>query len=102
MLSFNSNNNNSMDKHSRNKNKLNNSQNKKEIKTLNNINSRNLQMIEKEKKYMSLTSTGLNFKNIKNPLFTTYKIGNAKVLYKRKSKEKFKNVNLEMNYNKGK
>ena len=102
MLSFNSNNNNSMDKHSRNKNKLNNSQNKKEIKTLNNINSRNLQMIEKEKKYMSLKSNGLNFKNSKNPLFTTYKIGNAKVLYKSKSKEKFKNVNLEMNYNKGK
>ena len=93
LLNFNNFNNYSVDNDSRNQIKIKLSQNKKEVKTQNNANNKNI----KEKKYISFKNSGLKLNKNKMPFFTIYKVGKIKDFSKRKSKEKVKNIKLEIN-----
>ena len=93
MLNFNNFNNYSVDNNSRNQIKINLSQNKKEVKTHNNANNKNI----KEKKHISFKNSGLKLNKNSIPFFTIYKVAKIKDFSKRKSKEKAKNIKLEIN-----
>ena len=93
LLNFNNFNNYSVDNNSRNQIKINLSQNKKEVKTHNNANNKNI----KEKKHISFKNSGLKLNKNSIPFFTIYKVAKIKDFSKRKSKEKAKNIKLEIN-----
>ena len=88
MLNFNNLGNNSIDYNSRNKNVFNNSNIQKEIMLKNNSNYNNA--------YRSFNNKIILNKN-KTPIFTLYKNSKNRNLSRGKTKEKIKNIKLELN-----